>query len=210
VAAVDDPTVTTPDAGAAAEDGVVAGNVLANDREPGQPARVASFRVAGDSTNTRPARGAAIAGVGTLRIAADGSYVFTPRADWNGTLPQVTYTTRTGAIGTLAITVTPVDDVTLTASDRATVPEDTTVGGNVLGNDADLDSRTGRHQFPHRGNRVRRRQQRGPERRRHAHPGGRWPLALHARGRLERHGAGGELHHQHRGHRPSWRSASPP
>ena len=52
-------------------------------------------------------------------MAADGGFTFTPAADWNGSVPTVTYTTDTGATGSLDITVTPVDDPTRAAPDVA-------------------------------------------------------------------------------------------
>ncbi|MEJ8838444.1 cadherin-like domain-containing protein [Ramlibacter sp. AN1133] len=140
IAAVDDPTVTAPDNIAIAEDGVATGNVLANDTDPDSALALAGFRVAGDTTDYAAGASATIAGVGSLRIAGDGSFTFTPLADWNGTVPQVTYLTSTGATGTLAITVAAVDDATVTAPDAAVGSEDTPVSGNVLANDADVDS----------------------------------------------------------------------
>ncbi|HGX1859395.1 TPA: cadherin-like domain-containing protein, partial [Escherichia coli] len=61
-------------------------------------------------------------GVGALTVNRDGSYRFTPVADWNGTAPVVTYTVSDGndggtATALLVITVTPVVDV---KDDRAT------------------------------------------------------------------------------------------
>ncbi|HEY1226650.1 MAG TPA: hypothetical protein VGF26_04960, partial [Ramlibacter sp.] len=53
---------------------------------------------------------ATLAGVGNLSVAADGSFVFTPLADWNGAAPRVTYSTNTGASSTLGISVQPVND----------------------------------------------------------------------------------------------------
>ncbi|WHF55303.1 cadherin-like domain-containing protein [Shewanella xiamenensis] len=44
---------------------------------------------------------------GTLVLNSNGSYSFTPNANWNGAVPVITYTTNTGAIATLTITVTP-------------------------------------------------------------------------------------------------------
>ena len=73
---------------------------------------------------------------------ADGTYVFTPNANWNGTVPVITYTVSDGeggtSSGTLAITVTPVNDSPITVNDDNLVtPEDTPISGNVLTNDSD-------------------------------------------------------------------------
>jgi hypothetical protein len=35
---------------------------------------------------------------GTLTLGANGDYTFTPNANWNGTVPQVSYTTNTIAL----------------------------------------------------------------------------------------------------------------
>ena len=43
---------------------------------------------------------ATIADVGTLVINSDGSYTFTPEADWHGDVPQATYTTNLGETDT--------------------------------------------------------------------------------------------------------------
>ncbi|WP_249560534.1 Ig-like domain-containing protein, partial [Shewanella sp. 10B] len=77
---------------------------------------------------------------GSLVLNADGSYSFTPNADWNGQVPVITYTTNTGSTATLTINVTPVDDPSVLANDTNTVDEDTVATGNVLDNDTDVDS----------------------------------------------------------------------
>ncbi|WP_372876473.1 beta strand repeat-containing protein, partial [Pseudomonas sp.] len=53
---------------------------------------------------------ATITNVGTLTIASNGDYTFSPVADWNGDAPQATYTTNTGSSSTLTFDVTPVAD----------------------------------------------------------------------------------------------------
>ena len=47
--------------------------------------------------STRPARPAAIAGVGTLEINSNGGYTFTPAANFNGVVPVATYTLTDGS-----------------------------------------------------------------------------------------------------------------
>jgi len=54
-----------------------------------------------------------IVGVGTFRLNSDGSYIFTPDANYAGTVPAITYTSSDGtltATATLSITLTPVND----------------------------------------------------------------------------------------------------
>ena len=69
--------------------------------------------MAGDATVYTAGQTATIAGMGTLTIDADGSYTFTPAANYNGPVPVATYTVTDGSAGdtsTLTISVTPVDD----------------------------------------------------------------------------------------------------
>ena len=73
---------------------------------------------------------------GRLVFREDGNYTFTPRPDWNGRVPPVTYTISDGEGGTatavLRITVTPVPDI---VPDTSTTERDTPVRIPVLGND---------------------------------------------------------------------------
>ena len=77
---------------------------------------------------------------GDAVIAADGAYSFTPNTNWNGDMPQASYTTNTGSSSTLDIKVTPVDDASVLTADSQTVAEDNKVTGNVLTNDSDVDN----------------------------------------------------------------------
>ncbi|WP_435927610.1 Ig-like domain-containing protein [Dryocola sp. BD613] len=97
------------------EDIAVQGKLLANDHDAdNDPLHIADFTVGGKSW--QPGDTALLAGVGALTIHRDGSYLFTPVADWNGVVPVTTYTVSDGNDGgittaTLAIAVTPVVDV---------------------------------------------------------------------------------------------------
>jgi len=118
------------------EDTTATGNVLTNDHDvDGDPLHVTTFTI-GSSTYAAGAT-ASIAGVGSLTLNADGSYRFVPVADWNGTVPTVTYALNDGNIGgdatsTLDITVTPVPDI---ADDSDTTHAGTPKVVDVLGND---------------------------------------------------------------------------
>jgi VCBS repeat-containing protein len=131
------------DAATTPEDTSLSGNVLANDVDPnGAPLSVVNFTVAGDATVHAVGSTATIAGVGTLRIEADGGYTFVPAANYNGPVPVVTYTATDGPLSdtaTLTITVTPVNDPPVAADDSGTTSEDTTLTGDVLANDTDVD-----------------------------------------------------------------------
>src|SRR6185369_11179511 len=69
---------------------------------------------------------------GTLTIAANGDYTFTPAANYAGSAPVATYTLTDGSSGdtsTLAITVTAVDDApTVSAPPAANVSEEGLAG----------------------------------------------------------------------------------
>ncbi|MDT3308321.1 type I secretion C-terminal target domain-containing protein, partial [Shewanella vaxholmensis] len=120
------------------EDTVVNGNVLNNDGN--KNTSVTHFTVANDATQYAAGSKITLA-EGELTLNDDGSYTFTPAANWNGQVPVVTYTTNTGATSTLTIVVSPVDDPTVTTPDSQTISEDAPEAkGNVLNNDTDIDS----------------------------------------------------------------------
>ncbi len=131
VPVADGEIVTTP------EDTAIGGELLTNDRDPdGDPLHIAGFTVGGQTA--QPGDTVQLAGVGALTVNRDGSYRFTPVADWNGTAPVVTYTVSDGndggtATATLAITVTPVADV---KDDSATTHAGDPVTVDALGNDS--------------------------------------------------------------------------
>ena len=82
---------------------------------------------------------------GTLTANADGSFSYTPSADFNGT-DRVTFKVNDGQLdsnlATVNITVTPVNDAAVAANDSATLDEDTEARFDVLANDQDIDSTT--------------------------------------------------------------------
>ncbi|MDQ7073556.1 MAG: Ig-like domain-containing protein [Gammaproteobacteria bacterium] len=118
--------------------------VLSNDSDIDNVLTVDSFTVAGDATTYSAGSTATIAGVGALTLNSDGSYTFTPVANYNGPVPVATYTTNTGATDTLTLTVNPIDDPTNTVADLGSTDEDTTLTVNalngVLSNDSDIDN----------------------------------------------------------------------
>ncbi|RTR35892.1 retention module-containing protein, partial [Shewanella canadensis] len=137
VNAVDDPSIVVNDSNTIDEGSVATGNVLDNDSDIDSDLTVASFEVNGEgytAGTTVELEG------GSLVINEDGSYVFTPNDNWNGTVPVITYTTNTGSTATLTLEVTPVDDPSVLANDSNTIDEDSVATGNVLDNDSDIDS----------------------------------------------------------------------
>ncbi|MBV2133404.1 tandem-95 repeat protein, partial [Pseudomonas sp. MAP12] len=79
---------------------------------------------------------------GSITIAADGSYSYTPAANFHGT-DSVDYTVTDGNLtdtGTLTITVTPVNDAPVGQADAVFISEgSTSMFGSVLDNDTDVD-----------------------------------------------------------------------
>ncbi|WP_416311187.1 retention module-containing protein [Pseudomonas sp. W03] len=136
---VDDPSVLTPDSKTVAEDTPASGNVLTNDHDVDNVLSVASFSIAGVNGSFNAGQSAAISGVGSFTLGSDGNYSFTPAKDWNGSVPEITYTTNTGSSSTLNLTVTPVNDAPVATPDSATVNEDSSVTIDVLNNDSDVD-----------------------------------------------------------------------
>ncbi|MGV7563491.1 Ig-like domain-containing protein, partial [Mycobacterium kansasii] len=87
-----DAPTPAPDTNTTAEDTPVSGNVLTNDSDiDGNPLTVTQFSGPGVPGPITAGQTATIPGIGTLVINANGSYTFTPAANFNGAVPQVTY-----------------------------------------------------------------------------------------------------------------------
>jgi transcriptional regulator of nitric oxide reductase len=135
VAAVDDPFTDADEAVSTNEDTTLTGSVLTGTTSVDGPVTVTSFTLAGSATVYTAGQTATIANVGTLVINADGTYTFTPAANYNGPVPVATYSMTDGSsadTSTLTITVAPVDDAFTDADETATTNEDTTLTGSVL------------------------------------------------------------------------------
>ncbi|MFY0731928.1 retention module-containing protein [Pseudomonas sp. NFX15] len=133
-------SVLAADTATLTEDTVATGNVLNNDSDADTLLSVTGFTIAGVAGSFTAGQTATIVGVGSLTIGANGNYTFTPDANYNGAVPQITYTTNTGASSTLDLTVTAVDDPSVLTADTQTIAEDSTATGNVLSNDSDIDN----------------------------------------------------------------------
>jgi VCBS repeat-containing protein len=109
------------------EDGTLTGNVLSNDTDVNYDTlSVTGFKI-GTGTGTL-GQDQAIPGVGTLRVNSDGSYTFTPAANYTGPVPVITYTVSDGqatSSGRLTISITPVNDAPSGANKTVTIVEDT-------------------------------------------------------------------------------------
>lgn len=154
VTPVNDRPVASPDVASTPEDTPARGNVLNNDSDldTGTTLAVSTFTFAGavggpfaaGTTQTIPS-------VGTIRIAANGDYTFTPVANFNGAVPVITYTANDGsgqpnatATSTLTINVTPFNDRPVAIDDSFTIIEDAINAplNNLFGNDTDVDGDT--------------------------------------------------------------------
>ena len=129
VGAVNDAPIATDDTATGAEDTAIAisaAAVLANDTDAdGQPLSVTAVA---NATN------------GTVSLSG-GAITFTPTPNFSGAA-QFDYTVSDGTttdVGTVTVTVTPVNDAPEAFDDTVTTPEDVAINIQVLLNDLDLD-----------------------------------------------------------------------
>src|SRR5882724_8272968 len=131
VTPVNDPPVAVDDSVTTAEDTPILVSMLANDTD----------------TEKDPLTAVIVSGPthGTLTVNADGGYVYTPNADYNGS-DSFTYKANDGAadsnVATVSITVTAVNDAPVAHNDSLSGAEDTTfqiAAASLLGNDTDAD-----------------------------------------------------------------------
>ena len=136
-----DPPVATDDVVASIlEDTPASGNVLGNDRDiDGDPLSVTQF-VIGGITYTA-GQTATLPGVGTLVIAPNGDFTFTPAPNYTGPVPPATYTLTDGTATATAVLslpdVTPVNDPPVATPSSATGAEDTPIPVALTGTDVD-------------------------------------------------------------------------
>ena len=128
VAPVNDAPVAADDAAATDEDVPVSGNVIDNAADAEGDALTAAL-VGGPSH-------------GSLDLAADGSYAYTPVANFSGT-DSFTYRVSDGrassGIATVTLVVAPVNDAPVAADGQSATDEDVPVSGNVIESSADAD-----------------------------------------------------------------------
>ena len=125
VTPVNDPPVAVDDSLTVAEDsGTTAGNLAGNDTPSGDGGNV--WALGTPASN------------GSAAVNSDGTFSYTPNANYNGA-DSFTYT-LTDANGdvstaTVSITVTAVNDLPVAVADSVTVNEDTVFSGTLAGND---------------------------------------------------------------------------
>ena len=124
------------------EDTVVEGSVLDGTTSVDGTVEVVSFTVPGLNGTFTAGQTATIPDVGSLVINADGTYVFTPVANFNGAVPVVSYVVNDGSTSvtsTLSVNVTAINDVPVAQPDRGTYVPGNPVTIDVLANDSDSD-----------------------------------------------------------------------
>ena len=128
VGAVNDAPVAVDDAALTTEEAAVSGSVLGNDTDTEGTPLTATLGVG-------PANG-------LLTLGSNGSFTYTPNANFNGT-DTFTYTASDGPavsnIATVTITVGAVNDAPVAVDDAALTTEEAAVSGNVLTNDTDAE-----------------------------------------------------------------------
>ncbi len=126
VTPVDDPPVAVADTVTLPEDnGPTPIDVLANDLDiDGGPLQIVSVTPVAH---------------GTVAITGGGAGVtYTPAANYAGP-DAFTYTLNGGSVGTVTITVTPIDDLPVAVNDSIVLVEDTSYTFDPTGNDTDVD-----------------------------------------------------------------------
>jgi gliding motility-associated-like protein len=127
---VNDAPVANDDVNTTAEETPVNGNVSPNDSDVDAPG--ATYTNAGGPSN------------GTIVVNTDGTYTYTPDADFNGNDTILISVCDGGTpnlcdTSLLVITVTPLNDTPVAIDDVNTTAEETPVNGNVSPNDSDVD-----------------------------------------------------------------------
>jgi VCBS repeat-containing protein len=129
-----DPPVASNDSATTLEDTLATINVVANDTDPDDNLDPASARTS-CATCSGPSNG-------SLDNNGDGTFDYTPGADYNGSdgfVYEVCDTLGACDTAAVAITVDPVADPPLANDDSASTPEDTPVTIDVAANDTDPD-----------------------------------------------------------------------
>ena len=124
------------------EDQSVIGNLLVGTTSPDGVITVTSFAVNG--ATYAPGQLANIDNIGSISITTAGSYTFTPLPNWNGVIPEVTYSMTDGFstdTSTLNITVNPLNDPATITSESQNLTETNVVlstNGQILVSDLDV------------------------------------------------------------------------
>ncbi|MEM1040691.1 MAG: Ig-like domain-containing protein, partial [Pseudomonadota bacterium] len=148
---VNDAPIAENDAANGSEDGpAVTVDALTNDSDiDGDTLSVTQFTIAGEAGPFAIGVAYTINGVGSVLVEGTGLFTFTPAADFNGTVPTISYTMNDGngldATADVVFTIDPVNDAPLATVNAYTVAEAGTVTGNIItddtgvGADSDVD-----------------------------------------------------------------------
>ena len=150
VTAVNDDFSDSSETRSVLEDGTLSASplagLLAGTSSVDGPVTIKGFSIAGEATGSVFTLGTAytVAGKGQIIINADGSYSFTPAANYNGAFPVVSYTVTDGsgtdASSTLTVSVTPVNDApTVTPITSSKTQSDETYMLDLLTGASDID-----------------------------------------------------------------------
>ncbi|GAB5389127.1 MAG: hypothetical protein Alpg2KO_20950 [Alphaproteobacteria bacterium] len=127
VLAVNDPPRAVADSFDGTEDEAITGSVAANDSDPEDDNL--TFSLSANTSN------------GSVSLQANGSFTYTPDANFNGT-DSFTYIVSDGDLtdtATVTLTVAPVNDAPVAVADTRAGEEDSTINGNLIANDTDAD-----------------------------------------------------------------------
>ncbi|NLP57874.1 Ig-like domain-containing protein, partial [Lutibacter sp. B1] len=148
---VNDAPVATDDSFSGVEEATITGNIITGSNGNGVDSdldmdtlEVSQFIIGGTvySIISGSDTSVVIPNVGTITIGSDGSLTFVPVADYNGSVPTITYTLTDGLLTDTAdvtITVTPVNDAPIADINSTTTTEDIPVTFNVTSTDTDTD-----------------------------------------------------------------------
>ncbi|MBA3957346.1 MAG: tandem-95 repeat protein, partial [Parachlamydiaceae bacterium] len=129
LSAVNDTPVAVVDAFSGNEDSIISGNVLTNDSDV-EGSSLTAILVSGPQH-------------GTLTLNANGSFSYTPHANYNGS-DNFIYKVRDGAANsadtTVTLTINPVNDAPVAVNDSASSSQNNIIIGNVITNDSDVDN----------------------------------------------------------------------
>src|SRR5439155_847410 len=140
VTEVNDAPIASAVAVATNEDTVATGNVLASVTDPDNTDGI----VGNEDTLTAVLDAGPTNG--SLTLNANGSFTYTPNANYFGsdsfTYHAIDSRGAASNVATVSLTITEVNDAPVAADDVATTNEDNAVSGNVLTNDSDTDNRS--------------------------------------------------------------------
>ncbi len=117
------------------EDKAATGNVLANAQTQSGDISVSNFSFG--SQTALAGSSLSVTGIGSVQIKSNGEYTFTPAADYNGEVPQISYNVNNGTSqmkSALHIRLEPVADNLADRGEVTALPNGTDISGNVLAN----------------------------------------------------------------------------